>query len=460
MSIEKGVNGVRPHFPEMGSDPFFFGKRRAEYLRIDAANAGTGGIDDDELAALEFVDLAYRGLCAMLYNFVPGSGHPGGSISTGRISERLLFHTMDYDLANPELQSADTVVYSAGHKALGLYSLWALRNEIARITQPELLPANVNFQFRLEDLLGFRRNPTADTPLFRGLGVHALDGHPTPSTPFLKVATGASGVGFCSAIGLGLGAFDLYRADAPKVHILEGEGGMTPGRVAEAMAAAGTMGLGNVILHVDFNQASIDSGRVCRDESGPGDYVQWDPAELAWLHDWNVIQVEDGKDFAQVAAAQAAAARFANGQPTAIVYRTVKGWQYGIEGRESHGSGHKMCSPGFMTSIREVPGLDLAKLAECGTDGLQCAGKDPAAIEACYWKMLSELRSTLEANKVLLAPIGAKLVAARDRLAQRQLVPRPQAPRVEALHDAALVNPLETPEALCLKAGSKATPRS
>jgi len=27
--------------------------------------------------------------------------------------------------------------------------------------------------------------------------------------------------------------------------------------------------------------------------------------------------------------------------PTAIVYRTIKGWQYGIEGRGSHGAGHK-----------------------------------------------------------------------------------------------------------------------
>lgn len=451
MPSKKMENGVRPHFS--------FGQRRAEYLHVDADHAGSGGIDAAEMAALEFVDLAYRSLCAMLYNYVPGSGHPGGSISSGRICERLVFHTMDYDLANPEAQAADTMVYSAGHKALGLYALWALRNEIARITYPDLLPADPNFQFRLEDLLGFRRNPTQDTPLFRALGVHALDGHPTPATPFLKVATGASGVGFCAAVGLGIGAADLYRADAPKIHIIEGEGGMTPGRVAEAMAAASTMGLGNVVLHVDFNQASIDSNRVCRDAGGPGDYVQWDPAELAWLHDWNVIQVDDGKDFAQVAAAQAAAQRFTNGQPTAIVYRTIKGWQYGIEGRESHGSGHKMCSPAFTALVREVPDLDLGLLPQCGAEGQQCAGKDPVAIEACYWNMLTGFRNALEARADLLAPIGAKLTAARDRLLNGKRVPRPQAPRVEVLHDPAAVDPLSTPEALRLAPGSKATLR-
>ncbi len=83
---------------------------------------------------------------------------------------------------------------------------------------------------------------------------------------------------------------------------------MTPGRVAEAMAAAGTMSLGNIVLHVDWNQASIDSNRVCRDGEEPGDYVQWDPAELAYLHDWNVIQVPQGMLFSEIAAAQRQAA--------------------------------------------------------------------------------------------------------------------------------------------------------
>jgi transketolase len=98
---------------------------------------------------------------------------------------------------------------------------------------------------------------------------------------------------------------------------------MTPGRVAEALAAAGTASLGNVVLHVDWNQASIDSNRVCRDWETPGDYVQWTPAELAYLHDWNVIFVPDGFDWQQITLAQRLALELDNGQPTAI-YRTIK----------------------------------------------------------------------------------------------------------------------------------------
>ena len=133
------------------------------------------------------LDLFYRTLCAVMYNYVPLSGHPGGSISSGRFVMRLLFDAMDYDLARPERRDADIVSYAAGHKALGLYALWALRNEVARLAAPELLPADEKFQLRFEDLLGFRRNPSSQTPLFwqaagQGAGWPSHAGDPVCAT--------------------------------------------------------------------------------------------------------------------------------------------------------------------------------------------------------------------------------------------------------------------------------------
>ena len=212
---------------------------------------------------------------------MPTSGHPGGSISSGRAVAAVLFDTLDYELGDPDRPDADLISYAAGHKAMGLYAMWALRDEVAAVADPALLPASLKQRLRLEDLLGFRRNPITATPLFRGFGARALDGHPTPATPFVKLATGASGVGVASSIGLGFGAADRYGADAPRVHIIEGEGGLTPGRVAEALAAAGTASLANVVVHLDWNQASIDSDRVCREGVVPGDYVQWDPGSFS-----------------------------------------------------------------------------------------------------------------------------------------------------------------------------------
>src|ERR1043166_8722100 len=107
--------------------------------------------------------------------------------------------------------------------------MWALRNEIARIAAPDLLPNDSKLQLRLEDLLGFRRNPASTTPLIKQFQAKALHGHPTPATPFVRLSTGASGVGIPASLGLAWAAADVYGEDAPRVHIIEGEGGLTPG---------------------------------------------------------------------------------------------------------------------------------------------------------------------------------------------------------------------------------------
>ena len=173
-----------------------------------------------------------------------------------------------------------------------------------------------------------------------------------------------------------MGARDRYGAGAPRVHIVEGEGGLTPGRVSEALAAAGTASLGNVIVHLDWNQASIDSEHVCRDGEVPGDYVQWDPRELFYLHDWNVIDVADGFDWQQIVAAQRHALTLTGGQPTAIVYRTVKGWRYGVQGKASHGAGHKLCSDGYYEALAELMTTTRPPASRCrpATSARRAAG--------------------------------------------------------------------------------------
>jgi transketolase len=410
------------------------------------------------LEHLESFDLVYRSLCALLYNYVPMSGHPGGSISSGRFVEGLVFGAAEYDLGRPDREDADVISYAAGHKALGLYAMWALRDELARIAAPDLLPGETRLRLRLEDLLGFRRNPITSTPLFAQLGAKALDGHPTPATPFVRLATGASGVGVASSIGLALAARDVYGDQAPRFHVVEGEGGLTPGRVAEALAAAGTASLGNVVFHVDWNQASIDSNKVCREGATPGDYVQWDPIELFHLHDWNVVYVPDGKDFRQVLAAQRQALAFANGQPTAVVYRTVKGWQYGIEGRASHGAGHKQCSEGFYRALSELTGEAGVTLPTCEGTAQRCVGVAGAAVmEQCLWEALLVVRQALEARRPAVEALAARLSATRDRLDGRRRRPRSDSPRIEVVFETA--RGAETPAELRLAPGAVTTLR-
>jgi len=419
-----------------------FGPRRAEWIVVD--QPAPEPRDGPLIESLTAFDLLYRSLVAVMFNFVQ-SGHPGGSVSSGRIVESLLFDIMDYDIGDPVRRDQDLLSYAAGHKALGLYAMLALRNEVVAAVRPDLIPSENRLKMRFEDLVGFRRNPTHTTPLFRDFGSKPLDGHPTPATPFVKLATGASGVGMGSSLGLALGAADYFGADAPKVHIIEGEGGLTPGRVAEVLAFAGTSGLSNAIVHLDWNQASIDSDAVTREGAIPGDYVQWDPMEFFYLHDWNVVEVPDGLDFGLILAAQRRAMAFDNGQPTVIVYRTVKGWQYGIEGKKSHGGGHKFCSPGYLDAMVPLLGEGTPGLPLCDP------GADPIEVEATYWATLEMLRGLVTSDEGMAGTITATVAESAGRLDAAGRKPREGAGDIEAVFAAA--DPAATPEGLGLEPG-------
>ncbi|MGK5081788.1 hypothetical protein WDW37_00660 [Bdellovibrionota bacterium FG-1] len=423
--------------------------RRARYTDVTELMGQEALTPDAKiLEALEKLDVMYRTLCAILFNFVPNSGHPGGSISSGRIVQSLLFHSMDYDFSAPNRADMDLLCYAAGHKAMGMYAAWALRNELMRVGRPAMLPSSEKLQLRLEDLLGFRRNPTANTPLFKEHRAKALDGHPTPATPFVRIATGASGVGMAGSVGLALAASDTYGLhNGPLFHVLEGEGGMTPGRVAESLATAATAQLNNMVMHVDWNQASIDSNHVCREGNKPGDYVQWSPAELCYLNDWNVIAVPDGHDFKQVLTAQTFALRNRNSQPTAIVYRTVKGWQYGIEGRKSHGAGHAFCSDGFYTAI-----LEFEKTF--GTQFPRFSGQQtPEAVERCFFDCLLAVRATVEQNRALTETLATAIARSRDRLEVQKRVARKDLPQVSVIYTDPSICAAEPPVEVTFKPG-------
>jgi transketolase len=306
---------------------------------------------------------------------------------------------------------------------------------------------------RLEDLLGFRKNPTNTLPLFKKFNAKALDGHPTPATPFVKVATGASGVGDPAAFGLALGALDYFDGNAPKIHVVEGEGGMTPGRVAEALAAASALRLYNVFFHVDFNQASIDSNRVCRDGELKGDYVQWNPVELCYLHDFNVIYVDDGKDFNKILAAQLFAKGMENKMPTAIVYRTIKGWKYGIEGRSSHGAGHKFCSDGYYQACKEFEEKFNVQIPRFTAENTQ------ENVEQTFYDTLLTVRKVIENNKDL-SYFSNGIIESKSRLDAFKRTPRKNAPKLELLYTDKNISESDIPKELGIEPGKTTTLRA
>ena len=428
-----------------------FGARRGVYIDITDFPDKPEPVSENAINCLNDFDLWYRTLCAILYNFA-SSGHPGGSISSGHMVAAALIETMDYNIGDPDQPEADLISYAAGHKALGLYAMWASRNEMVRIGRPELLPEPAK-QMRLEDMLGFRRNPVHDTPLFKKFKAKPLDGHPTPLTPFLKIATGPSGVGVPSSLGLALGALDRYGKDAPRVHIIEGEGGMTPGRVSEAAAAASAGQYGNVIMHIDWNQASIDSNSVCRDGNKPGEYVQWNPLEFFYLHDWNVIWVPDGFDFDMVIRAQKMAKAGLSDQPTAIVYRTIKGWKYGIEGKNSHGAGHKFASEGYYQAVKEFEDRFKVELPRHKEE------KTPEEQERLYYDTLMVLRKVAETEKHMAEYVAGKMAESKNNLEKLNRKPRENCPDLNVIYTDSNLDPKAIPDELKLETGTATTLR-
>lgn len=447
------------------SNEFKLNKRRANYYNIKdilnkkEINNSNAKIDDKLVKALDDFDVLYRATCGILFNYVPKSGHPGGSISSGHMVQSLLFHTMDYDFKNPETKDADLICYAAGHKAMGLYSAWALRNECMKVAAKDLMPEE-RFQLRLEDLLGFRRNPTTDTPLFKKHNAKSLDGHPSPLTPFVKLSTGASGVGVTTSIGLAFAALDSFGPDnAPWINIIEGEGGLTPGRVQEILATAASAQIKNTVVHVDWNQASIDSNRVCREGDNVGDYVQWDPCELFYLNDWNVIFVANGFDYKEVLAAQYLAKHeIKNNQPTAIIYRTTKGWKYGIEGRTAHGAGHEFCSNEFYKFLSECEGHFKVSFPRFNGD------KSATNIEKTFFDSLMVLREICEKNKDensngFAGVLAGELRRSRERLQKLSRKQKSDAPNISAIYNDSSITPENVPNELKLAPGKSVTLR-
>jgi len=438
-------------FDNVKPSGFNIRSREAKYFDVsDIISASSYKIDPVDIDFFERLDLIYRTLCVILYNFVPTSGHPGGSISSGRIAEGLLFENMFYDLSDPLRDDNDLLVYSAGHKAMGLYALWAIRNELIKASEIPLLPRDERYQLRLEDLLGFRKNPKQDTPLFRKFRSKSLDGHPSPATPFVKVTTGASGFGVGSSVGLAIAAMDSYRINSPRINLIEGEGGLTPGRVGEALSSASVSKLNNFIMHIDYNQSSIDSDTVTSEQNKTGEYVPWYIDEFFYMHNFNTINVSDGHNFLQILSAQKFVNLLQTKQPTAIIYRTTKGWKYGIEGKSSHGSGHKFLSEGYYNALSEFEKKFNKKFRRYSDITVQ-----PEFVEKAFYDALMLIREVIDEDEALKSKAAEKISNIKRKLDQLKRRKRSDMPDLSKAYG---LN-IETPTELRLFVGDRVTPK-
>jgi len=213
-----------------------------------------------------------------------GSGHPTTCMSCAEIVSVLFFDEMRFDPQDPSGADQDVFVLSKGHAAP---ILWAALREAGAIH---------------DDLLSLRRYGSP------------LEGHPTPFSPWVRVATGSLGQGLSASAGMAW-ARKLDRSQG-RVYALLGDGESAEGSVWEAAQFASFHALDNLCAIVDMNRLG---------QSGPTMY-QHDLSVYERRFEafgWKVAVV-DGHDVAALRAAFARA-RSTAGAPFAILARTFKG---------------------------------------------------------------------------------------------------------------------------------------
>ena len=215
------------------------------------------------------------------------SGHPGGSLGAADIMTYLYFEEMDVAPANPSCAERDRFVLSKGHCAPALYAVLAER--------------------------GFF--PKEELETLRHIGSR-LQGHPNMNdTPGVDMSTGSLGQGISAAVGMALAA--KHWGDSYRVYTLLGDGECEEGQVWEAAMFAGNHDLDNLVAIVDHNGLQIDGSIDEVNSAMP-------LADKFRAFKWHVIELADGNDMAQIAAAFAEA-RKVSASPVAIIAETVKG---------------------------------------------------------------------------------------------------------------------------------------
>lgn len=328
------------------------------------------------------------------------SGHPGGSRSkVHAMVTTLLSGAMRWDIRHPEKRFTDRLVLVGGHTVPLIYAALAVFNEALRAKYEQtgdpkyLVPKAAERQLTWEDLLKFRRN--------KGLSGHAeMEG----KTLLLKYNTGPSGHGFAPAAGQAL-ALKMSGAEGVKVWAFEGEGGMTPGAVHEALNSSYGLGLDNLHLVVDWNDYGIDDQPISSVVYGrPGDWCE--------SHGWRVTCTDHGSDWAEVTKTILTLAFGPNPEkvPSMAYLKTRKGRGYGVYDNKSHGAPHPLNSPAFWAGRAEFAQKYGVKFV--GQD--EPAPEDPAELQEQFRANLKIVADVLRADQALVDYLADTLVALGD----------------------------------------------
>ncbi|MEO7001920.1 MAG: transketolase, partial [Ktedonobacterales bacterium] len=244
-----------------------------------------------------------------------GSGHPSSSMSAADLMAVLISDYLRYDFQQPKDPRNDHLIFSKGHAAPLLYSIYKATGGISD-----------------EEMMTLRQFGSR------------IEGHPVPLLPYVDVATGSLGQGL--PIGVGVALAGKYLDKLPyHVWVVLGDSEMSEGSIWEAHELAAHYKLNNLIGILDMNRLGQ------RGETMLG----WNAdayAARARSFGWHAIEI-DGHNLDQINSAYAEATRQTD-QPTLIIAHTIKG--KGFPEIENQNGWHGKALPPDMAQ-RAIAGL-------------------------------------------------------------------------------------------------------
>jgi len=222
------------------------------------------------------------------------SGHPGLPMGAADIATVLFTRFLKFDATAPHWADRDRFILSAGHGSMLLYSLL--------------------------HLTGYEDITIDEIKRFRQLGSRTA-GHPEYGfAAGIEMTTGPLGQGIATSVGMALAERLLAAQFGDKIvdhhtYVLASDGDLMEGISQEAVALAGHLKLGKLIVLYDDNGISIDGPLSLSDSTN-----QLKRFEAS---NWHVMGV-DGHDPAAIAAAIEAAK--SDERPSLIACRTIIGF--------------------------------------------------------------------------------------------------------------------------------------
>ena len=239
------------------------------------------------------------------------SGHPGLPLGAAAIGYELWANHMNHNPKNPNWENRDRFILSGGHGSTLLYSLLHF----------------FGYGLTLDDIKNFRQWDSK-TP-----------GHPEYGiTTGVEASTGPLGAGMAMAVGMAMAETHLaakfnkkgYPVVDHYTYVLGGDGCMMEGINYEAFSLAGTLKLNKLIVLYDSNKISIEGDTdIAFTEDVTGRFKSMG---------FNVLEVKDGNDLAEIGRAIEAAKANKTG-PSFIKINTKIGFGSPKEGSaDVHGA--------------------------------------------------------------------------------------------------------------------------